>query len=400
MAILAECPICHRKQSVHNKLCKGCGDKIDRQKRNGKVRFWIAYQLDGKQRKEFVGTSIDEARDADGKRRGQKREGVIFADSKLTYEALTDWYTKLESTKHNIKRNRPKSDYKGVVGRIGRWNEVYGPRRVDSITPVDIENYQLQRQREGLKPATIDQQLQNVKTMVKKAFDSDKSNGKALKAFNSWQRLLVRGSNARSRKVSFAEYALLLKHAPAHLRPILVVLMNTGMRVSEARQIRWGYIDRKAGMIRLPKEATKENVTRTIPINHHVESVLNGQARALHHDYVFSYHGKPIGKLKGGWRSFRETCEKAGIPYGQDVADGLTAKDFRRTFKTNLLTAGVAKEYRDKLLGHSYRDMDVHYLKPEEDELRQAMDRFTAWLDENSVANLAQNLAQGKTALP
>jgi integrase len=400
MAILAECPICHRKQSIHNKVCAGCGDKIDKQKRNGNVRFWIAYQLDGKQRKEFVGMSIEQARDAEGKRRGQKREGVIFADSKLTYAELTEWYTGLEGTKFNIKRNRPKSDYRGVVGRIGKWNEVFGSRRVDSITHVDIESYQLQRQREGLAPASIDQQLTNVKTMVKKAFNTDMSNGKALKAFNNWQRLLVRGSNARSRTVSFTEYTLLLRHAPAHLWAILVVLMNTGMRVSEARQLRWSYVDRKAGMLRLPKEAVKEDAPRIIPINSHVESVLNQQTRALHHDYIFSYRGKPIGKLKGAWRSFRETCVKAKIPYGREVEGGLTAHDFRRTVKTNMLAAGVAKEYRDKILGHSMKGMDVHYLKPSEDDLEAAMDRYTDWMDEQMTASLAQNLAQVKTPNP
>jgi hypothetical protein len=76
MAILAECPICHRKQSIHNKVCAGCGDKIDKQKQNGKVRFWITYRLGGKQHKEFVGMAIEEARDAEGKRRGQAGKGL------------------------------------------------------------------------------------------------------------------------------------------------------------------------------------------------------------------------------------------------------------------------------------------------------------------------------------
>ena len=398
MAILAECPICHRKQSIRNKFCAGCGDGMDKQKRNNRVRFWIAYQLDGKQRKEFVGHSIEEARDADGKRRGQKREGAIFADSKLTLIELAEWYTGLESTKFDMKRNRPKRDYKGVVGRLGKFNEVYGTRRVDSITHVDIENYQLQRQREGLSPATIDQHLTNVKTMVKKAFSADISNGRALKAFNSWQRLLVRGSNARGRTVTLKEYALLLKHAPEPLRAILIIMMNTGMRVSEARQLRWGYIDRKAGMLRLPKEAVKENASRTIPINHHVAAVLDKQTRALHHDHVFSYRNRPMGKLKGWWRAFQETCVKAEIPYGRNPKNGLTAQDFRRTVKTNMLAAGVAKEYRDKILGHSMKGMDVHYLKPSEDDLKAAMDQYTAWLEENLPQVLPKTLPKQKTA--
>ena len=83
MAILAECPICHKKQKVTNKKCwnektkRGCGADLDKAKRSRRVRYWIQYRLpNGKQRKEFVGCSIEEARDADGKRRVQKRETV------------------------------------------------------------------------------------------------------------------------------------------------------------------------------------------------------------------------------------------------------------------------------------------------------------------------------------
>ena len=74
MAILAECPLCHRKQSVKNKLCK-CGADLVKAKRSKKVRYWINFRMpDGKQRREAVGYSIEKARDADGKRRSQKRE--------------------------------------------------------------------------------------------------------------------------------------------------------------------------------------------------------------------------------------------------------------------------------------------------------------------------------------
>ena len=61
-----------------------------------KIRFWIQYPLSGgKQRKEFVGYSIEEARDADGKRRSQKRENRIFdikPEAKRTFEELKEWY--------------------------------------------------------------------------------------------------------------------------------------------------------------------------------------------------------------------------------------------------------------------------------------------------------------------
>jgi len=55
--------------------------------------------------------------------------------------------------------------------------------------------------------------------------------------------------------------------------------------------------------------------------------------------------------------------------------------DIRRTVKTNMLAAGVDKTYRDLILGHSLQGMDVHYIQPGEEALKQAMARYTAWRD-------------------
>ncbi|MFX0202353.1 MAG: site-specific integrase, partial [Candidatus Hodarchaeota archaeon] len=72
MAILAECSMCHKRQSARNRRCL-CGENLDRQKRSKKVRYWIVYRIPGgKQRWEPVGDSIDEARASEGKRRAQK----------------------------------------------------------------------------------------------------------------------------------------------------------------------------------------------------------------------------------------------------------------------------------------------------------------------------------------
>ena len=102
MAILAECPRCHKKQAGKNKLCS-CGEDLVKAKRSQRVRYWITYRLrGGKQRKEAVGFSIEEARDADGKRRGQKRENRIFEmlpEAKMTFKELTDWYVELPAVK-------------------------------------------------------------------------------------------------------------------------------------------------------------------------------------------------------------------------------------------------------------------------------------------------------------
>lgn len=46
MAILAECPLCHKKQSVRNRKC-ACGSDLTAAKRAKKVRYWVTYRLTG-----------------------------------------------------------------------------------------------------------------------------------------------------------------------------------------------------------------------------------------------------------------------------------------------------------------------------------------------------------------
>jgi integrase len=140
----------------------------------------------------------------------------------------------------------------------------------------------------------------------------------------------------------------------------------------------------------LPAELPKEKKPKSIPINHHVLKVLDALPRSLHHDCVFTYRGKPIKKLR---RSFETACRNAKIPYGRKVEGGITFHDIRATFKANMLRAGVDKVFRDVILGHSLQGMDAYYLKPSDDDLREAMDQYTAWMDDQ-IANLDKTLDQ------
>jgi integrase len=134
--------------------------------------------------------------------------------------------------------------------------------------------------------------------------------------------------------------------------------------------------------IRFPAKATKEKAEKTIPINHHVKAVLETTPRAINHDFVFTYEGKPISSKKTGvTEAMKTACKKAKIPCGQRVENGITMHDFRRTFKTNMLKAGIDKVYRDTIVGHSLRGMDVHYIIADDDDLKAAIDKFTNWVD-------------------
>ena len=162
------------------------------------------------------------------------------------------------------------------------------------------------------------------------------------------------------------------------------------MRRGELLGLKWSHIDREKGFIRLPAENTKEGKPKSIPINHHVDRVLTTLPRALHHNYVFTYKGQPILSLK---RSFKNACKNAGISHGRKVKNGLTFHDIRATFDTNMDRAGVSESCRKAILGHSLEGMDRHYLRLNDEDLREAIDRYTAWIDEQ-ISNVDQSVDQ------
>jgi len=376
MSILCECPICRNRQKVSNKICK-CGENLDRAKRSTRVKYWISYRLPNrKQRREVVGYRIDDARAAEGKRRAQKKEQPrvleLLAIEKITFQELTDWYLGLSSVKKL-------ASYQRIKDALQNYNKALGQTRINDLTLNDLEEYQLKREEQGKAPATIDMELTIAKTMVTKAFDNDKIGGDALRPFRRVRRRLKKGSNARQRTLKFDEYLRLVLVSPEHLRPIIILGFYTGMRIGEILNLKRAQVDRKSGFIRLGDQDTKEGRKKSIPINRHVEEVLDQIISHVNHDYIFTYRHKPVTKIR---KAFRIACVTADIPYGSKVQNGIIFHDIRRTVKTNMLNSGVDKIYRDCILGHSLQGMDAYYMAPSEEDLRKAMRKYTNWVDE------------------
>ena len=112
MAIMIECPLCHRKQKSKNKKCCECQTSIDRHKQNGKVRYWITYRLDKKQIWELIGYSADDAQAFETDRIDRINKGTLKTKEDLkpkppalkpqdtmTFKELSDWYIEQDFVK-------------------------------------------------------------------------------------------------------------------------------------------------------------------------------------------------------------------------------------------------------------------------------------------------------------
>ncbi len=59
-----------------------------------------------------------------------------------------------------------------------------------------------------------------------------------------------------------------------------------------------------------------------------------------------------------------------------------------------MLSVGVDKAHRDLILGHSLQGMDAHYLKQTDETLKEAIEKYTVWLD-NQMKMVLENVDQG-----
>jgi len=153
--------------------------------------------------------------------------------------------------------------------------------------------------------------------------------------------------------------------------------MNTGMRPGEVKRLRWSYIDRKAGFIRLPAEATKRGATEGHSLNHHVQAVLDGAVRHLEHAFCFLWwHYQGPRASAGRWS---KPARRRGYP-----TDGKQGTGWPCTTSADRETnmrGQVWGMFSATWFGPCMQGMDKPYNQLTDDDLRQAMDTYTAWFD-------------------
>ena len=393
MAILAECPGCHKKQKTKNKLCK-CGEDLDKAKKSKRVRYWINFRMpDGSQCRQAVGNfegldpySIEDARDADSKRKVQKRENRIFdikPESKMTFNELKEWYLNLEKVK-GLKY------YPTVQIFLNKFNSEFGSKVVSDIKPVDLENLQAKRKKQGLANSTVDEEITIARTMINKAFDNDLIGGETLKVFKKVKRLLKRNSNARKKVLSLDQFNKLLENLPLHARGILATAFYTGMRKGEIVNLTWDKVSFANRVIQLEATDTKDKEPRLIPICDELHAILKEIPRAIHDNHVFLFNGNPVKDIRG---TLIRACEKAKIVYGRFQKDGFVTHDLRHTFNTNMRKAGVPESVIMEITGHSTREMFDRYNTIDADDAKEAISKLEGFL-QSEKPNVDQNVDQ------
>ena len=253
----------------------------------------------------------------------------------------------------DVKQIRSHSRTKEAVNHFKRF---YGTKKLNEITPEDVDIYKRRRLGEGVKLGTIAREL----TVIRHLFNQ----ARKWKRFFGDNPVSVSGMpevhDQKERILSPEEEKKLLALCPSHLRDAVIIALHTGMRQREILGLKWEWIDLTPGIITLPQTNTKAKKMRRVPINSVVRTVLLERKLASGgSDYVFSSPKGIEHHLNWVKHSFRTACKNAGI-------EGLRFHDLRHTAATRTVEGGVPLHAVAKLLGHSTVRITERYSHPEQ----------------------------------
>ena len=192
------------------------------------------------------------------------------------------------------------------------------------------------------------------------------------------------------------ELALVFVHAPEHVRRVVILGSQMGMRVgpSELFGLMWSDVDLENKVIHLrAAQKNKAEPVRDIPIRQSLVEELKAWQevdRAKRVASVIHYGGKPVKCIHGAWH---RTLLRAGIqrrirPY-----------DLRHAFVTEAIAAGVDIGTVGKLVGHANLTMILkHYQHVLSSQKRAAVEAIpepqyvakNMWQSESTPENIKQ----------
>jgi integrase len=218
---------------------------------------------------------------------------------------------------------------------------------------------------------------------------------------------LTKENNVRKGFLDHDKYQELRGALPEYARTVLVAMYHTGMRIGEVLAIQWDQVDIAEREIRLEPGTTKNDEARTLPLHGELLEVIQIQREARDRKYpkcpwVFSHAGKPIKNLYKAWRAAcvkvglgRMVCAACSGEIGESGACskcsgkvakyvGLIPHDLRRTGVRNLIRAGVPRSVAMKISGHKTESVFERYNITDREDLRDAAQRLTRYLDEKN----------------
>ena len=311
--------------------------------------------------------------------------GTKFIESaNMTFDELAKYYEETYLLEAEYVGDRKVAGLRSkydIEFRLKIIKEYFGKYKIRELTHQDIEKFKLYRLKKPTKfdkqrsIATVNRELAILRRMLNIAV----ANGWIVKnPFMMGKGLICVGDEKpRERILTLEEEARLLAACEgprAHLRPILICALDTGMRRGELFSLVWEDVDFENRLITIRAFNTKMMRERRIGMTERLTREL-GILYAKNPDPKALLFG--IGSTKGAWNKVRR---QAGL-------SDLRLHDLRHTYATRLVSRHLPLAEVSRVLGHTQPTMTYRYTNLTVESAKRA----AAMLDEMHGSNLLVN---------
>lgn len=333
--------------------------------------WWYDFQIRGIRYRQPVPEAVTKRQAEEAERQARN---AVFENRYQRFNNQVNFAEFLDKTYLPWSRANKRS-YKVDEYRAPVLKSYFGKRDLRDITPMLIEQYKRERlggptqRKTGRSGAAVNREL----ALLSRIFTMAMDNG-LLEANPCSQVRKFKEPESRERFLTYAEEEKLLASLTgrrAHLRPIVILALYTGLRRGEILKLEKRDVDFSANTIHVRGSNSKSGKSRTVPMNEIARDELLKVIKDMEPDgRVFARgHFGSIGNIKTG---FATACEEACIPYGKDTPGGFVFHDLRHTYATRLGMRGVRSRVIQELLGHSSLRMTQKYEHVTRESLQEA----------------------------
>ena len=246
--------------------------------------------------------------------------------------------------------------------RLGPLRKAFGPKRLSDISLSDVDAFvaglrfpeKLSKHHKSVrtrKPSTINR----YQALLRHMFNWAVARGYVLKTpFRREGVALIKlavEDNRRHRRLSPAEELTVLEQAAPHVRSLIVLALDTGLRRGEMLALTWADLEARPGWLRVRGVTAKSKKTRWVPVGTaRLSSVLDGlrndasgQPKGPHIAVCSNEVGEPIRYFMTAWKAARRRAGLADFRW----------HDLRHEYASRLVERGVVLSQVRDLLGHA-----------------------------------------------
>ena len=336
-------------------------------KRGGR---YIAVYRDqyGKQRKVFAST-IKEAEDLKAERRTDVRRGEHRSMSRQRFDQYArEWVETCPGrTKRGLSRNA-RDDYRDLLNRLAI--PFFGSIRLAEVEPQHVKRYAKQLADHGLKPSSVKKALAPVKALFADALEDGliRSNPAAVRVAQQEETEGTTPQDEKVKALTAEELTALLDELPEWCRPFFEFLVETGLRIGEAVEVRFADIDFGRRRLRVDRRFYRGRVglpkgrkRRRVPLSEATAQALWTMQRDRDPDEIIftAERGGRIDSSNLMARVLKPAAVRAGVGEWVKGERGLRAEtwvgfhSFRHTCATMLFRDGWNAKQVCMFLGHT-----------------------------------------------